>query len=114
MSAKRRVWAVRLVSAAEADFGQILRWTTGEFGARQAQTYARTLSLAVEALSQGPAVPGAMPRDDIAPGLRALHVARGGRKGRHIVFFRVRDNDESAVIEVLRILHDAMDLPRHL
>jgi toxin ParE1/3/4 len=114
VSAKRRGWAVRLASAAEADFEQIVRWTTGQFGARQAQTYARTLSLAIEALSQGPAVPGAIPRDDIAPGLRSLHVARSGRKGRHIVFFRARASDEPAAIEVLRILHEAMDLPRHL
>jgi toxin ParE1/3/4 len=59
-------------------------------------------------------VPGAKPRDDIAPGLRSLHVARSGRKGRHIIIFRARGSDKTAVIEVLRILHDAMDLPRHL
>jgi len=114
VSAKRRGWAVRLASAAEADFEQIVRWTAGQFGARQARACARTLSLAIEALCQGPAVPGTTPRDDIAPGLRSLHVARSGRKGRHIIIFRARGSDKTAVIEVLRILHDAMDLPRHL
>ena len=114
MSAKRRRWAVRLTAAAEADFEQIVRWTAEQFGARQAQAYARTMSLAIEALSQGPEVLGVTARDDIAPGLRSLHVARGGRKGRHLVFFRARSADETAVIEVLRVLHDAMDLPRHL
>lgn len=114
MNAKRRRWAVRLTAVAEADFAQILRWTAAQFGTRQAQAYARTLSLAIEALSQGPEVLGASPRDDIAPGLRALHVARGGRKGRHLVIFRELPAEEAAVIEVLRILHDAMDLPRHL
>ena len=114
MSARRRRWTVRLTSAAEADFAQILRWTAGQFGSRQARVYARTLSLAIEALSQGPEVLGASPRDDITPGLRSLHVARGGRKGRHIVIFRGLPEAEAAVIEVLRVLHDAMDLPRHL
>ena len=115
MSAKRRRWAVRLTSAAEADFAQIVRWTAGQFGARQAQTYARTLSLAIVALStEGPEVLGSLSRDEIAAGLRSLHVARNGRKGRHLVVFRVRTVDETPVIEVLRVLHDAMDLRQHL
>lgn len=115
MSARRRRWAVRLASAAEADFAQIVRWTANQFGTRQAQTYARTLSLAIEALSaEGLEVPGSLGGDDILAGLRLLHVARKGRKGRHLVVFRVRMVDETPVFEVLRVLHDAMDLPRHL
>jgi toxin ParE1/3/4 len=115
VKARRRRWAVRLAAAAEADFAQIVRWTTGQFGVRQAQTYARTLSLAIEALGRdGPEVLGAAARDDIAAGLRSLHVARNGRKGRHTVIFRVVTVDETLVIEVLRVLHDAMDLPQHL
>jgi toxin ParE1/3/4 len=114
VSAARRRWAVRLTAVAEADFAQVLRWTAAQFGARQAQVYARTLSLAIEALSQGPEVLDASAMDDIAPGLRALHVARSGRKGRHIVIFREQPGEEAAVVEVLRVLHDAMDLPRHL
>lgn len=47
---------------------------------------------------------------DIAPGIRTLHVARQGRKGRHLVMFRVAPE---RVIEVLRLLHDSMDLSRH-
>lgn len=114
MSATRRRWAVRLTSAAEVDFENILRWTAGQFGAHQARTYARTLTLAIEALHQGPDVLGATFRDDVAPGVRVLHVARSGRKGRHFIVFRVQEAGDSAAIEVLRILHDAMDLPRHL
>ena len=115
MSAKRRRWAVRLASAAEADFAQIVRWTAGQFGPRQARIYARTLSLAIEALSaEGPEVLGFLGRDDILAGVRSLHVARKGRKGRHLVVFRVQSVDETPVIEVLRVLHDAMDLRQHL
>jgi toxin ParE1/3/4 len=105
---------IRLASAAQADYTQVLRWTAGQFGARQAQTYGRTLTLAIEALDQGPEVLGAMLRDDIAPGLRSLHVARAGRKGRHVIIFRARTEDDIPIIEVLRVLHDAMDLPRHV
>jgi toxin ParE1/3/4 len=41
-----------------------------------------------------------------------LHVARQGRKGRHLLVFRVSASER--VVEVLRILHDSMDLSRHL
>jgi len=41
-----------------------------------------------------------------------LHVAPQGRKGRHLMVFRT--HEQGGVIEVLRILHDSMDLARHL
>ena len=46
--------------------------------------------------------------------IRTLHVARDGRKGRHFVMFRVGSIDGRDVIDVLRLLHDSMDLERHL
>jgi toxin ParE1/3/4 len=107
-------WAVRLTAAAEVDFEDILRWTVERFGDAQARAYAETLSSALEALVAGPSVIGAKARDDIAKGLFTLHVARQGRKGRHFVVFRIGRDREREVIEVLRLLHDAMDLPRHL
>ena len=42
-----------------------------------------------------------------------LHVARKGRKGPHFVVFRVAPSRSEQVIDVLRLLHDSMDLPRH-
>lgn len=114
MSAEDGRWQVRLTDAAEADFRDIVQWTVQQFGAAQARTYAATLSAALEALSEGPDVLGVIPRDEIAKGICTLHVARGGRRGRHFVMFRARRVQQGQVIEVLRLLHDAMDLPRHL
>jgi toxin ParE1/3/4 len=54
---------------------------------------------------------GAKPRDDIMEGLCTLHM---GDKGRHFILFRATGTDLSKTIEVLRILHEAMDLPQHL
>ncbi len=108
-----RPWRIRLSAAAEADFEGILRWTVERFGEAQARAYAKTLADAVEALTAGPTVPGARARDEIATGLFSLHVGRQGRKGRHFVLFRVGCGAERPVIEVLRILHDAMDPARH-
>ena len=106
----RQVWTVRLGQQAEQDYIEILQWTTKTFGEGQASTYAETMALAVEALEDGPDVIGAIARDDIQPGIRTLHVARQGRAGRHFVVFRSTGSD----IDVLRLLHDSMDLPRHL
>ena len=114
MSAGARNWTVRLTAAAETDFEEILRWTVDQFGDVQARIYAETVSAALNDLTAGPTVVGARKRDDILKGIFTLHVARKGRKGRHFVLFRVGRAPDGDVIEVLRLLHDAMDLPRHL
>lgn len=107
-------WSVRVSAAAEADLQGILRWTLEHFGAAQARVYSETLAAALEALAAGPTVVGARARNDIYKGLFTLHVARRGRKGRHFVIFRFGRDQGREVVEVLRVLHDAMDLPRHL
>jgi toxin ParE1/3/4 len=106
-------WRVRLTTAAETDFRDILQWTAEHFGEAQARAYAETLSMALAALAAGPTAIGAKPRNDIAKGMFSFHVTRTGRKGRHFVIFRVA-GEQDAAIEVLRLLHDSMDLPRHL
>ncbi|MDE0331673.1 MAG: type II toxin-antitoxin system RelE/ParE family toxin [Nitrospinae bacterium] len=112
--ADRRYWRVRLTRPAETDFQNILHWTSERFGDAQARIYADTLNEAIEALMEGPDVAGARRRDEIAEGLMTLHVARGGRRGRHFVLYRVSGVGEPLQIDVLRLLHDAMDLPRNL
>jgi toxin ParE1/3/4 len=114
VTAEARSWTIRLTAAAEADFQDILRWTLEQFGEVQAQVYADTLSTALESLATGPKVIGAKARNDIARGLFTLHVARHGRKGRHFIMFRIGRDKNRKVIEVLRLLHDSMDLERHL
>ena len=113
MSAAAPPWTVPLTVAAEADFEDILRWTVTEFGDAQARMYAETLSAALNDLAAGPTVIGAKKRDDIVKGLFTFHVARNGRKGRHFVMFRLGRAADREVIEVLRLIHDAMDLQRH-
>jgi len=114
VTAEAQSWPVRLAAAAEADFQEILEWTVERFGEAQARAYAQTLTAALEALAAGPATAGVKARGDIAEGLYTLHVGRRGRKGRHFVVFRIGRDQGREVIEVLRLLHDAMDLPRHL
>lgn len=107
-------WPVRLTAAAETDFHGIVRWTCERFGEAQARAYADTLVSAITDLAQGPAILGAKVRNDIDTALFTLHVSRGGRRGRHFLIFRIGHDGDRDVIEVLRILHDAMDVPRHV
>jgi len=104
-------WRIRLGDEAERDFVRILERTGEKFGARQVGIYKTTLLDALAALEEGPDILGSAARDEIQPRLRSLHVARRGRRGRHFVMYR---EAAGRVIEVVRILHDAMDLSRHV
>ena len=114
MSAGAGAWTVRLAGAAEADFEAILLWTLEQFGNAQARVCADILSAAVQALIAGPEQPGIKARPEIGRDLFTLHVARYGPRGRHFVLFRADAGSAKRQIEVLRILHDSMDLARHV
>ena len=104
-------WRIRLGATAELDFANILKWTTETFGARQSRAYRDTLVQAIGELAGGSDVAGAKARDEIIPGLHTLHVARHGRRGSHFLMYRAAATN---TIEIVRILHDRMDLRRHL
>ena len=104
-------WRIRLGAEAEKDFARILKYTRDTFGDRQVEIYRTTLLDALAALTAGPDVPGSTARNEILPSLRTLHVARKGRRGRHFIMYRA---GQGHVIEVVRILHDAMELALHL
>jgi toxin ParE1/3/4 len=106
-----RPWRVRLGAVAEVDFANILKWTTENFGTRQAEIYRDALLRAIGELANGPDAPGSRARNEIMRGLRTLHIARHGRRGRHFLLYRAV---EGRIIEIGRILHDQMDVQRHL
>src|SRR6185312_6326123 len=108
--AERR-WRVRLGAAAEVDFANILKWTAENFGARQSRIYRYTLLRAIGELAGGSDAPSSKARDEIMSGLRTLHVARRGRRGSHFLMYRAAPD---STIEIVRILHDRMDLQRHI
>jgi toxin ParE1/3/4 len=109
-----RPWTVRLTKTAESDFQSIIVWTLKTFRDLQARIYADTLSAALVDLTAGPTMVGAKERSEIGKRIFTLHVARGGRKGRHFILFRVGAHKDERHIEVLRLLHEAIDLTRHI
>jgi toxin ParE1/3/4 len=104
-------WRVRLSVAAKLDFANILKWTTENFGARQSQNYRKALIQAIGELAAGPDVAGSKAQDEIMRGLHTLHVARRGRRWSHFLMYRIA---ERRTIEIIRILHEKMDLQRHV
>ena len=105
-------WTVRLVAVSERDYLEVIQRSAQDFGPLQAEVYAQTLALALDALREnGPLTIGVKPREDIGAGIFTLHAARFKRKASHFLVFRVL---EIRTIEVLRILHDRMDLARHI
>jgi toxin ParE1/3/4 len=103
-------WHIRVGAAAELDFANILKWTAENFGPRQAQIYREALVEAIGELANGPDVNGSKSRDDIIHGIRSLHIAGHGHRGRHFLIYRVTPG---RIIEIGRIMHDRMDLRRH-
>lgn len=104
-------WQIQLVDEAERDFAEIIEYTVSNFGIRQAKVYEATLTSALNALRAGPNPRDSAKRDELGVGIRSLHVARSGRRGRHLIIYRELPG---RIIEVVRILHDAMDLKRHV
>jgi toxin ParE1/3/4 len=107
----KRKCRVCLGAVAEIDFANILKWTAENFGPRQARVYRDTIVQAIGELANGPDIAGSRVRNEILQGLRTLHVARHGRRGRHLLLYRVTAD---RTIEIARILHDGMDLSRHV
>ena len=105
-------WRVSLTAQACRDFADFLHWTAEHFGKQQARAYDKTLRSALQELAQSPEVTGCRCREDIGPGILSLHVARKGHKGRHFILSRA--DTATSTIEMLRILHDSMDLARHV
>jgi toxin ParE1/3/4 len=104
-------WRIRLGAVAKKDFARILRYTKDCFGELQAAVYKAVLLKTIDKLAAGPDAPGSHAREDLGHGLRTLHVARDGRRAPHLLVYRA---SSGKAIEILRILHEQMDLPRHV
>ena len=87
---------------AKADVDGIWNYTVERWGERQAEIYLRLIGAAVASIAADPKV--GRPCDDIRPGYRKYLV------GSHVVFYRTTGK----AVLVVRILHQRMDVERHL
>ncbi|WBX82851.1 type II toxin-antitoxin system RelE/ParE family toxin [Sphingosinicella microcystinivorans] len=113
--------AIRLAAAAEADIIDILEQSEADFGLAARQRYERLLATALRDIAERPERPGSAARPEIGSGIRSWHLrqsrerARGPggpvRRPRHLILYSIIDD---ATVGVIRILHDAMELQRHI
>jgi toxin ParE1/3/4 len=99
----------------------ILRLSQTQFGDQTRRRYQALILTALRAFADMPYRIGSQDRDELAPGLRSYHLVYSRQQGkhphgrvkspRHIVIYRVANDD---VIEVVRLLHGAMEVQLHL
>jgi len=110
-----------LTPAARRDFRKALIWSRENFGERAAVRYRDPIKQALRDIASNPERPGSQLRPELANVIRTYHLlfsrdrARTSlgivQEPRHFVVYRYRGE---RVIEILRLLHDARDLERHL
>lgn len=92
-----------LSPAAHADLEQIWDYTYARWGLDQAEEYVRELQRAIERAAANPQIGRAC--DEIRPGYRKLAA------GSHTLFYRL---SADGIVDVVRVLHQRMDVDRHL
>ncbi|GLS99742.1 plasmid stabilization protein ParE [Sphingobium jiangsuense] len=110
----------RLSAAAQADIIEILTRTQERFGEAARLRYEALIVAAIRDIAENPSRPGAPERPELGVDARTWHLrhsrekARTGtgtvRRPRHFIVFRTH---ASGMVEIGRILHDAMELERH-
>lgn len=112
-------YTIVLSGAAQQDITQILEWTQEAFGDTGRARYETLISTALIDLRADPTRTGVRQREDIGKSVCTYHLASSRKrtttskhvaKPRHLVLFRVKKN----LIEVARLLHDAMDFVQHV
>lgn len=110
----------RLSDAAQADVIDILAWTQEQFGEAARLRYESLIVAALRDVATQPDRPGSIERPELGAGVRSWHLrlsrdhvgtgAGAVRRPRHFLIYR----SEPALLVVGRVLHDAMELARHL
>jgi toxin ParE1/3/4 len=115
------VRTLRLSLHAEEDIVSILAWSFDKFGGAACRRYEALFVEAFDSLCKNPEKFGSIARPEFGDSVRTYHLrfsrdeARTEEgivhKPRHLLAYRLRGEQE---LEVVRILHDSMELERHL
>lgn len=93
---------LELTDAALADIQSIRCYTLEQWGERQEELYLQALWEKLELISKYPQQYRS--RNDLFPGCQLA------TEGKHVILFHIQDN----ILQIARVLHHAMDYPRHL
>lgn len=108
----------RLSHAAQADIVAILAWSHEQFGEEARLRYEALISAAIRDVAVQPEGPGSTPRAELGDGVFSWHLAQSRNRStggvvhspRHFLICRF----DGAVVVVGRVLHDSMELRRHI
>jgi len=92
----------KLTPAADSDLQEIWEYTENHWGVDQADSYLYTLERRMTYLARNPK--RGKHRKELPGSPFNYH------EGKHVIFYRRKETG----IEIIRILHDSMDFPRHL
>lgn len=111
----------RLSEAAQGDVLNILAWTHEQFGEAARPRCERLIVAALRDVARQPDRLGSLARPELGAGVRSWHLrlSRGHvESGPEVVVHRLRHfliyRSEPALVVIGRVLHDAMELARHM
>ena len=112
---------LRLAAPASEDIADLLEWSFRNFGSAGRRRYEALLIVALQDVAHDVRPLGAQARPELGRGILVYHLRHGRRRARstdgivrnprHFIVYRVPTRDQ---VVILRVLHDAMDLARHL
>jgi toxin ParE1/3/4 len=110
----------RLSAAAQSDILDILAWLQAQFGEGARRRYEALIVAALRDIATQPERPGSLERPELGTAVRSWHLRLSQehartepgivRHPRHFLVYRL----QSGVIVIGRVLHEAMELARHL
>jgi toxin ParE1/3/4 len=104
-------YALRFSTKAVRDISEVLDFTVQQFGEKQRGIYQQIVRDALEELAADPENPRSKRRPEIHPDARTMHLARRGKRARHLFLYRIKN---SRFVDIARLLHDSMEIRRHL
>lgn len=107
---------LRLSALAQSDIVNVLSWSARRFGDQARARYEQLLSTALRDLSAEPLRLGSAARPELGDDVRSYHLRHSRKhsqvaRPRHLILYRIADG---SIVEVGRVLHDAMELERHV
>jgi toxin ParE1/3/4 len=97
------MYNIRFTEQADLDLLNIYTYTHNNWGELQATKYTDFLREALHKIATKPDRIGTVDRSYLRLGYRSYH------QQRHLIFYRVEGN----YVEVIRFLHDSMDVEKH-
>lgn len=106
---------IRISGPASADLADVLTTSAARWGEAGRERYAGLLASALRTIARSPQGPNTRDRHELGSGVRSFHIrhtrgTRGVKAPVHVVYYRVG----TAIIEIIRVLHDRMEPTLHI